>query len=75
VTGLDENAECREIIRTILNLARTLQLDVIAEGMETETQVDKLEGLACEFGQGYFFSRPLSLAALRESRRSKARIF
>ena len=65
VVGMDQNNECREIIRTILNLAETLGLDVIAEGTETKAQVDYLEGLACRFGQGYFFSRPLPLDELR----------
>jgi diguanylate cyclase (GGDEF)-like protein len=59
VAGMDQNDECREIVRTILNLARTLGLDVIAEGTESAAQVDYLEGLDCKFGQGYFFSRPL----------------
>jgi EAL domain-containing protein (putative c-di-GMP-specific phosphodiesterase class I) len=61
---MDQNDECREIIRTILNLARTLRLDVIAEGTETAAQVDYLEGLDCRFGQGYFFSRPMPLEQL-----------
>jgi EAL domain-containing protein (putative c-di-GMP-specific phosphodiesterase class I) len=65
VAGIDRNDECCEIIRTILNLARTLGLDVIAEGTETSAQVDYLEGLDCRFGQGYFFSRPLPLEELR----------
>ena len=64
VAGMDQNDECREIIRTILNLARTLGLDVIAEGTETAAQVDYLEGLDCRFGQGYFFSQPLPLDEL-----------
>jgi EAL domain-containing protein (putative c-di-GMP-specific phosphodiesterase class I) len=65
VIGMDQNNECREIIRTILNLAATLGLDVIAEGTETAAQVDYLERLDCSFGQGYFFSRPLPLDELR----------
>ena len=67
VIGMDRSDECREIIRTILNLARTLRLDVIAEGAETAAQVEFLEGLDCGFLQGYFFSRPVppdELAAL-----------
>ena len=55
-----DELDCREIIRTILNLARTLGLDVIAEGTETSGQVDFLDSLDCRFGQGYFFSRPIS---------------
>jgi len=54
-----DQLDCREIIRTILNLARTLGLDVIAEGTETSGQVDFLESLDCRFGQGYFFSHPI----------------
>ena len=54
-----DQLDCREIIRTILNLARTLGLDVIAEGTETSRQVDFLESLDCRFGQGYFFSHPI----------------
>jgi predicted signal transduction protein with EAL and GGDEF domain len=65
VAGMDQHDECREIIRTILNLARTLRLDVIAEGTETAAQVDYLAGLDCRFGQGYFFSRPVPLEDLR----------
>ena len=67
VIGMDRSDECREIIRTILNLARTLRLEVIAEGAETAAQVEFLEGLDCGFLQGYFFSRPVppdELAAL-----------
>jgi diguanylate cyclase (GGDEF)-like protein len=59
VAAVDENAECREIIRTVLNLAMTLGLDVVAEGAETEAQVDFLAALDCKFGQGFFFSQPL----------------
>jgi predicted signal transduction protein with EAL and GGDEF domain len=64
VTGMDRNDECREIIRTILSLARTLRLDVIAEGTETAAQVEFLEGLDCGFLQGYFFSRPVPAGEL-----------
>jgi predicted signal transduction protein with EAL and GGDEF domain len=64
VIGTDRNDECREIIRTIVNLARTLRLDVIAEGAETAAQVEFLEGLDCRFLQGYFFSRPMALDQL-----------
>jgi len=64
VTGTDRNDQCREIIRTIVNLARTLRLDVIAEGAETAAQVEFLEGLECRFLQGYFFSKPMPIDQL-----------
>jgi predicted signal transduction protein with EAL and GGDEF domain len=59
VIGMDQNDECRQIVGTILHLARTLRLDVVAEGTETTAQVGYLERLDCGFGQGFFFSRPI----------------
>lgn len=49
-----------EIIRTIITLAHNLGLDVIAEGVETAAQAVQLAKLRCEYGQGYYFSHPLS---------------
>jgi diguanylate cyclase (GGDEF)-like protein len=62
VCGIDQNDECREIIRTILNLARTLRLDVVAEGTETAEQVRYLEGLDCRYAQGFFFSKAVPMS-------------
>jgi diguanylate cyclase (GGDEF)-like protein len=44
------------IIQTIINLAKTLDLDVVAEGIETVTQMQILQNLGCQYGQGYLFS-------------------
>ena len=49
-----------EIIRAIVSLAEGLQMDVTAEGIETAEQVRGLRELACQYGQGYFFVKPLS---------------
>lgn len=48
------------IVNTIIALAKTMQLQVVAEGIETELQHQLLQQLGCDFGQGYFFARPLS---------------
>lgn len=48
-----------EIIRTILQLAASLKLDVVAEGIETAPHKLQLQEMGCSFGQGYFFSRPI----------------
>ena len=48
-----------EIVQTILSLARTLAMNVVAEGVETIHQRDQLRALGCEFGQGFYFSKPL----------------
>ncbi|HYO16223.1 MAG TPA: EAL domain-containing protein [Thermoanaerobaculia bacterium] len=52
-----------EIVGTIVTLARTLRMDVAAEGIETAEQVTRLRALSCHLGQGYFFSEPLGQAA------------
>jgi diguanylate cyclase (GGDEF)-like protein/PAS domain S-box-containing protein len=54
--GIDENLE---IVRTIMNLARNLGMEVIAEGVETKEQVAQLKALQCDYAQGFFFSRPV----------------
>ncbi len=51
--------EDSEIVRTIVELAHNLHMEVVAEGVETEEQVSYLKALQCEYGQGYYFSRPL----------------
>ncbi len=59
VSQMEEGSENGEIVRTVVSLARTLNLNVIAEGIETVHQLDQLRFLGCEFGQGYLFSRPV----------------
>jgi len=59
VSNLDTNPEKREIVRTIVGLARNLGLDVVAEGTETLAEVNFLKTLDCEYAQGYYFSRPV----------------
>jgi EAL domain-containing protein (putative c-di-GMP-specific phosphodiesterase class I) len=54
------------IARTIVALAQSLGLDVIAEGVETETQRAFLSSSGCHAYQGYFFSRPLPVAGFEE---------
>jgi diguanylate cyclase (GGDEF)-like protein len=52
-----------EIVRAIIALARSLSLTLTAEGVETQEQRERLSGLACANGQGYYFSRPVDAAA------------
>ncbi len=52
------------IVDTIIALSRSLGLQVIAEGVETRAQRDRLAQAGCRFYQGYFFSRPLAADAL-----------
>ena len=47
------------IVRAVCQLARSLGLNIVAEGVETIDHADMCAGLGCHTGQGYFFSRPL----------------
>ena len=49
----------RDIVKAILQMARSLRLEVIAEGVETEQQLYTLRDLGCDYFQGYLFSRPV----------------
>ncbi|HTF23432.1 MAG TPA: EAL domain-containing protein, partial [Candidatus Limnocylindria bacterium] len=60
ISTMCEGGEGMEIARTILPMANNLRLDVVAEGVETVQQVAMLKKLECKYGQGYYFSRPLS---------------
>ena len=48
----------------MLSLGRELDLDIVAEGIETEAVATQLHGYGCGTGQGYLFARPLDEAAL-----------
>jgi EAL domain-containing protein (putative c-di-GMP-specific phosphodiesterase class I) len=52
-------SETRDIVRTIVNLAQSLNLDVVAEGVETEEQRDLLYEMGCSHAQGYLYSLPV----------------
>jgi EAL domain-containing protein (putative c-di-GMP-specific phosphodiesterase class I) len=52
------------MVRTIVNLAKSLDLEIIAEGVETIHQLSQLRQLGCEFGQGYCFASPLDTKTL-----------
>jgi len=73
VSRIEVDSDKREIVRTIIVLAHNLGLEVIAEGIETKEQMIILRELGCEFGQGYFFSRPMGGASASELLRAVAR--
>jgi diguanylate cyclase (GGDEF)-like protein/PAS domain S-box-containing protein len=57
ISDLGVREESGELVRTILDLARSLNLDVVAEGVETELQLEKLRALGCSKAQGFYFSK------------------
>lgn len=63
-----------QIVRTIVELARVLGMDVVAEGIETREQYALLRKLGCRFGQGFLFSRPVTAETISQTLRLPGRI-
>jgi len=59
VRGMLENPRDYEIVKTIINLGQSMNLNMIAEGIETEFHRDALIKLGCHYGQGYLYAKPL----------------
>ncbi|MCE1193001.1 MAG: EAL domain-containing protein [Acidovorax sp.] len=59
VRHLGQDASAQHIVRAIIGLAQSLELEAIAEGVETAVQCETLRALGCQTGQGYYFSRPV----------------
>ena len=59
VRGMANSEEARVIVGAIINLGRSLRLELVAEGIETEELLQRLIEMGCQTGQGYFFSRPM----------------
>jgi EAL domain-containing protein (putative c-di-GMP-specific phosphodiesterase class I) len=64
VQRMESGQQPRQIVQTILELARGLGMDVVAEGIETEAQLKLLQAMGCKYGQGYLFSKPLPAAQI-----------
>ncbi|MDQ1411389.1 MAG: hypothetical protein QOJ41_3124 [Acidobacteriaceae bacterium] len=64
ISSMDDDGDGMEIARTILPMAKNLRLDVVAEGVETIEQFELLKKFNCAYGQGFYFSRPLSAAGI-----------
>jgi EAL domain-containing protein (putative c-di-GMP-specific phosphodiesterase class I) len=67
IQQMDSEDEGVQIVSTIISLGHNLGMQVVAEGLETRAQVDRVKELGCDFGQGYYFARPMdepSAAAL-----------
>jgi EAL domain-containing protein (putative c-di-GMP-specific phosphodiesterase class I) len=79
INGIEHREKNLEITQTIITLAHSLKLDVIAEGVETQAQLDILRSLGCDYAQGYFFSRPLDeqavVAFMTETTSSRTSLF
>ena len=65
VSRMDVDSDNLEIVRVIATLAHNLGMDVIAEGVETIEQLAQLKALNCKYGQGNFFSKPITNKAAK----------
>ncbi|WP_248748480.1 bifunctional diguanylate cyclase/phosphodiesterase [Pseudomonas sp. MWU15-20650] len=66
VGGMEEREENRKLVHAMINLAHNLNLEVVAEGVETPEQLALLRLFGCDQAQGYLISKPLPLAELVE---------
>jgi len=64
VGGCPQNRECVAIVQAVAAMAYTLGLRVVAEGVETQEQLDMVAAFGCDGAQGYFFSRPVVAAGV-----------
>jgi EAL domain-containing protein (putative c-di-GMP-specific phosphodiesterase class I)/GAF domain-containing protein len=64
VDGIADDREAAALARAIVGMGRTLNLRVVAEGIEKPDQLDELRRMRCELGQGYLFAKPLDAAAV-----------
>ena len=65
VVGIADNPEDAAFVRLIVDLAGTIGLTVVAEGVETGTQLHALQKLRCDQGQGFLHSRPMPVSEWR----------
>jgi EAL domain-containing protein (putative c-di-GMP-specific phosphodiesterase class I) len=66
VDGVTDGSQKRALLRTIVELGRTLNLETVAEGIEEPEELHQLRALDCDLGQGYYFARPLAADGVGE---------
>jgi EAL domain-containing protein (putative c-di-GMP-specific phosphodiesterase class I) len=67
VRAIDDHGQVPAILRGLLDLGRTLQLEMVAEGIESSAQLERLRDQQCDLGQGFLFARPLAPEAVDEA--------
>lgn len=66
VMEMDSPGGTAELVKTIIALGHNLGMNIVAEGIEEESQAQKLQALQCEYGQGYLFAKPLPAQAAED---------
>jgi EAL domain-containing protein (putative c-di-GMP-specific phosphodiesterase class I) len=69
VMNLNSSEEAKAIVTTIIGLCKTLKLTVIAEGIESDVELEYLKANQCDIGQGYYFSKPIRVNELEKYRK------
>ena len=59
IRTMEQNPKSLAIVRSLIGLAKSLGMEVVAEGVETSEQAQRLREMGCDFAQGYYYSRPL----------------
>ena len=59
VREMSEVAKSRQIVRTIVDMGKILNVSITAEGIENREQLEALKDMGCPYGQGYFLSKPV----------------
>lgn len=73
VDGLGQDKEDEAIVRTVLGMARALDLTTVAEGIETDLQLNWLMQMGCDIGQGYFLKKPMETADFEDLLATRAK--
>ncbi|GAB6085345.1 sensor domain-containing protein [Alkaliphilus crotonatoxidans] len=66
IHDLKRSSKQREIIKAIITMAKSLEMKVVAEGIETREQYEILSEIGCDLGQGYFLSKPIKKAVFEQ---------
>jgi EAL domain-containing protein (putative c-di-GMP-specific phosphodiesterase class I) len=72
ISRMDSDPATHQIVRIIVMLAHGLHLKVVAEGVETQAQVDLLKEIGCELAQGYLYSKPATAEAAEQLLKANA---
>lgn len=60
ITGIDQNYQSQSLVRSLLGLARAFGFAIVAEGVETEREVQFLKDIGVDYAQGYYYSKPMA---------------
>lgn len=74
ISRIEEDAVSREIVSSVVSIAKSKKIETIAEGIETEHQADILKKTGCDHAQGYFFGKPMPADKLLEFLNSYSKV-